>query len=237
MYRVMLAQHLIKHYVQHPIYIFLSIQHGNLTNFNHPLRKPMKTNNCIFLNCFYTAVLFSICFSVLLEHLDVNRFGTRFTLLNANDASIIVNTTSSMSDFYTLWNQTNHQTQSAGLNLNEIIKQLGVIGKNLLEEEHKSGSLSGRSFIALIVPQMAGVNEADANNAMYQIESLREQQPDLSLLFWAGGSPGRFARFVRDQQKDVFQLMAFSTIGADSSQQILANAAPVIQRIQSGMII
>lgn len=103
--------------------------------------------------------------------------------------------------------------ETPGLNLNEIIKQLNVIGKNLLSEEHTNSSLSGRSFIALIVPQMAGVNEADANYAAEQIFYQRESQPDLTLLFWSGGSVGRFTRFVRDSQRDLFQLMAYSTIG------------------------
>lgn len=50
--------------------------------------------------------------------------------------------------------------------------------------------------------------------------------------FRAGGAPGRFARFVKDQRRDIFQL-AYGSSGVDSSQQINSFALPVIQRIKS----
>lgn len=165
--------------------------------------------------------------------MDVNRYGSRVSLYNANDGSIILNQTSSINDFYMLWNRTVHQTQSTGFNLAAVVRQLFVIGKELLNEGHSTASLSGRSFVALVIPQMAGVNEADSNYAVEQLVWLRETQPDLILLFWSAGSPGRFARFVTDQQKDIFQLMSVGSSGADNSQQIFANTFPVIQRIQS----
>lgn len=165
--------------------------------------------------------------------MDINRYGSRITLYNANDGSIILNRTSSLNDFYMLWNQTVHQTQTTGLNLAAVVRQLFVIGKELLNEEHSKSSLSGRSFVALVIPQMAGVNEADSNYAVEQLVWLRETQPDLTLLFWSSGSPGRFARFVSDQQKDIFLLMSVSSIGADNDQQISSYTLPVIKRIQS----
>lgn len=129
-------------------------------------------------------VLFT--FSTLLENLDVNRFGTRFTLYNANDASIIINTTSSFNDLFLFWNQTSHQTQSSGLNLAAIIKQIRLIGTDLLLSEHEKSLSGGRSYISLIVPQLSGVSEPDSNFAAEQLINLRETQPDLTLLFWAG---------------------------------------------------
>lgn len=162
----------------------------------------------------------------------MNRYGSRVTLYNANDGSIIVNQTSSLNEFYSQWNQTTYQQQTSGLNLASVIRQLRSVGADLLNEEHSHSSLAGRSFVALVIPQMAGVNEADSNFAAEQIMLLREILPDLTLLFWSGGSPGRFARFVRDQNKDLFNLMSVSSGGADSSQQIYTYATPVIQRIQ-----
>lgn len=170
-----------------------------------------------------------------MENLDVNRFGTRFTLYNANDASVIVNTTTSLSDFYVLWNQTTHQSQSAGLNLAAIIKQLRLVGIDLMNNDHDNSQAGGRSYISLIVPQLSAPSEADTNYAVEQLIILREIQPDLTLLFWAGGAEGRFARFVVDQRKDIFRL-SYGTSSADSSQQIFSFALPVIQRIKSGII-
>lgn len=171
--------------------------------------------------------------ATLLENLDVNRFGTRFTLYNANDATELINKTSSLSDFYMLWNQTSHQTQTTGFNLAAILKQLRVIGTNLLNEENSQSQAGGRSFIALIVPQLSPVNEVDSNFVIEQLVGLRETIPDLKLLFWAGGAIGRFTAYVTDQNRDLFSL-AFDPSGIDSSQQI--DTLRVIQRIQSGML-
>lgn len=182
-------------------------------------------------NCCSTGIL-----STILENVDVNRFGTRYTLYNANDGSVIVNTTSSLSDFYTLWNRTSHQTQTPGLNLAAIVKQLRVIGTNLLDEMHSQSLAGGRSFVSLVVPQLTGVNEVDSNFVAEQLYYLRETQPDMTLLFWAAGTVGRFSRFVVDQNRDLFQYKSYGLTGvSQDSQQIYSDALPVIQRIQSGM--
>lgn len=181
-------------------------------------------------------ILFSFFkFSTLLENLDVNRFGTRFTLYNANDASVIVNTTTSLSDLYIFWNQTTHQTQSTGLNLAAIIKQLRLVGIDLINNDHENSQAGGRSYISLVVSQLSAPSEADTNYAVEQLVLLREIQPDLTLLFWAGGAEGRFARFVVDQRKDIFRL-SYGASSTDSSQQTFSFALPVIQRIKSSRI-
>lgn len=177
----------------------------------------------------------NIVFRALLENLEVNRFGTRYTLYNANDASVIVNTTSNLSDFYLQWNQTSHSQQSSGLNLAAIIKKLREVGANLLDGERARSQGGGRSFVSLVVPQLTGIGESDRNYVVEQLVGIRERNPDLTLLFWAGGSQGRFAPYVVDQQRDLFNLGAFSS-GGEGNQQINSYTQPVIKRIQSGMI-
>lgn len=172
---------------------------------------------------------------MLLENLDVNRFDSQITLYNANNAATMVNTTSSLLDFYMLWNQTSHSMQPSGLNLAAVIKKIRQIGAEILDEERARSQASGRSFIALVVPQLSGVNEADSNFVAEQLVTIRERNPDLKLLFWSGGSHGRFARFVQDQNRDLFQLQAFSSSG-DSSQQINTYTQPVIKRIKEGTV-
>lgn len=168
----------------------------------------------------------------LLENLEVSRFGSQITIYNANDASIIVNTTLALSDFYAQWNITNHQQQLTGLNLPTIVKQLKIIGKAALDTDRARSSVGGRSLITLIVPQMAGVSDSDSNYVREQIVTIREIVPDLTMLFLAGGSHTRFENFVRDRQRDLFQLMSIGS-GPDSGQQVLQFVQPVIQRIQS----
>lgn len=145
----------------------------------------------------------------------------------------MVNTSSSLLDFYMLWNQTSHSQQMSGLNLAAVIKKVREIGAQILDEERAKSQSNGRSFIALVVPQLSGVSEGDSNFVAEQLVGIRERNPDLKLLFWAGGSHGRFARYVQDQNRDLFPLLAFSSSG-DSSQQINAYTLPVIKRIKEG---
>lgn len=190
----------------------------------------------IFVETSWPFIEIQTAIGTLLDNLDVNRFGTRFTLYNANDASVIVNTTSSMSDLFMRWNQWTHAAQPAGFNLAAIVKKLREIGTSLLNEEHSKSQAGGRSFVGLVVPQLSPVNEADSNYVIEQLVSLRENQPDLTLLFWSGGSVGRFQAFVVNQQRDLFSLSSSSGSGADASQQVLAYTLPVIQRIRSGTV-
>lgn len=163
----------------------------------------------------------------------MSRFGTQYTLYNANDASVIVNTTINVSDFYMRWNQTSHSQQPSGLNLAAVVKKLREVGAKLLDDERAQSQAGGRSFVALVVPQLSAIN--DQNYVIEQLVIIRERNPDLTLLFWAGGAHTRFNPFVVDQNRDTFGLGAFST-GGESGQQINANAQPVIKRIQSGMV-
>lgn len=188
-----------------------------------------NSDPCKYLSNFYQI------HRALLENLDINRFDSQVTLYNANDAATIVNTSSSLLDFYMQWNPTKHSQQPAGFNLAAVINKINEIGKQILDEERAKSQASGRSFIALVVPQLSGVSEGDSNTIAEKLVSIREKNPDLKLLFWAGGSQGRFARFVQDQSKDLFPLMAFSSSG-DSSQQINTYTQPVIKRIKEGTV-
>ena len=96
---------------------------------------------------------------------------------------------------------------------------------NLLNHERSSVSTGGRSHIALIVPNTASVNEEHTNFAVEQLQIFREEVPDLRFIFWAGGSPNRFDRFVREPARDTLPLrMDMQNIGEITT--------PVILRIQ-----
>lgn len=47
----------------------------------------------------------------LLNNLDVGRFGSSFTILNANDGQIIVNTTNRLSNLYSQWTPEVHNNR------------------------------------------------------------------------------------------------------------------------------
>lgn len=167
---------------------------------------------------------------LLLDGIDVNRFGSRITIYNANDGNVFVQQTQSLSEFYVSWNRTTYEQQPTGLSLPNILKKLREIGTNVLAEPAQTG----RSLISLVMPQMTNVNEAENNYAIQEVFFLREVQPDLTLLFWSGGSPSRFQQYVANERKDLFQLV---TSQSTDSQQTLSNVYPVVQRIRSSKFI
>lgn len=65
-------------------------------------------NVCLILPEIYCfSFIFPLC-RHLLNNLEVGRFGSSYTIMNANDGQIIVNTTNQLSDLYTRWNQSVH---------------------------------------------------------------------------------------------------------------------------------
>lgn len=168
-------------------------------------------------------------FRFLLENLDVNRFGTTYTLMNAMDGGQIVSSTNLLGDFYTLWNNTVHQAQTPGVSLPNILASVRNHTTVIMNDERTNSAVGGQSMIMLLIANTAGVNEADSNFAFEQILLLREQVPDMTLLYLAGGTASRFNRFARTPSTDVFQL----TIGG--VQPITTSVNPVIQRIQRGL--
>jgi len=96
-----------------------------------------------------------------------------------------------------------------------------------MNEERANSSVGGQSMITLVVANTAGVNEADSNFAFEQILLMREQVPDMTLLYLAGGTASRFNRFARTPSTDVFQLALGTGAGP-----ITASINPLIQRIQ-----
>lgn len=150
--------------------------------------------------------------------------------MNAMDGGVIVSTTNVLSDFYTLWNNTVHQTHPQGVSLPNILNSVRNQTTALMNEERANSSVGGQSLITLLVANTAGVSEGDSNFAFEQILLLREQVPDMTLLYLAGGSASRFNRFARTPSTDVFQL----TVGT-GVQPITTSVNPVIQRIQQGL--
>lgn len=150
--------------------------------------------------------------------------------MNAADGAVIVSSTNILSDFYTLWNNTVHLLHPQGVSLPNILASVRNHTTVIMNEERANSSVGGQSMITLLVANTAGVNEADSNFAYEQILQLREQVPDLVLLYLAGGTASRFNRFARTPSTDVFQL----SVGTGATP-ITASVNPVIQRIQRGL--
>lgn len=166
----------------------------------------------------------------LLDNLDVGRFGTTYTVLNAFNGEVLVNSTQFLADFHARYTQELHVAQPAGLSLPTVLRSVRDQITPIMMAERQNNSLSGRSKLALIMPNTAAVSEGDSNFAVERLQILREEVPDLRLLFFAGGSPTRFNRFVREESRDVFQMREVGTGAVIDSVNV--QTTPVIRRIQ-----
>lgn len=118
----------------------------------------------------------------------------------------------------------------SGFSLPNILRSLRGQTTNLMNFERTNGTLSGRSKVLLIVPNTASVNDGDTTFAVQQIQIMREEVPDLRILFLAGGTPNRFARFVQDESRDIFRVIPATT---GVGQNVAQTVTPVVQRFQS----
>lgn len=166
----------------------------------------------------------------LLDNLDVGRFGTTYTILNAFNGEVLVNSTQFLGDFHARYTPELHVAQTAGLNLPTILRSLREQVTPIMMAERQNNSMSGRAKVSLILPNTAAVSEGDSNFAVERLHILREEVPDLRLMFFAGGTPTRFNRFVREESRDIFQMREIGTGAIIDSVNV--QTTPVIRRIQ-----
>lgn len=163
--------------------------------------------------------------SYVLERVNVAPYASSVTVICAGDGRVIVNTTNHMSDVYQQWNVTTQSNYSPGLNLPLVLKSIQNVTQTLMNGEQRNNSVGGRSMIALIVPNMATVNDGDSNYVQIQLQYINETIPDLKFLYFTGGSPIRFNSFVVEPAKDIFQI----SLGQNNAA---SQGRPVVQRIK-----
>uniref|UniRef100_A0A182J8Y4 VWFA domain-containing protein n=1 Tax=Anopheles atroparvus TaxID=41427 RepID=A0A182J8Y4_ANOAO len=168
--------------------------------------------------------------SHILDSVDVGRFGTTYTVLNARDGSVVVNTTQFLSDFHLTYTQQLHESLPTGFNLPNVFRRLRNETNTLMSEERRNNSISGRAKIALTIVHTDRVSEGDTNFAIQHLQIFREEVPDLRFLYLSAGDPGRFNRFVRDERRDVFPLRELESGAVIDTVRVQLN--PVIHRIQ-----
>lgn len=159
-----------------------------------------------------------------LQNININPFASRVTIMNAMDGSIIVNTTSYISDVYQYWNLTTHQMQPMGTNMPNILMKLSNITYNLAYEALYNGSVVSRSLVSLVVTPNGGVNQADSYFTSQRLQMLRETSPDLRLMFITSGSASSFSNYVQSSSKDLFTV--------NQGGNVVAQTIPLILRVR-----
>jgi hypothetical protein len=146
--------------------------------------------------------------SNLLNQLDFYESPSQYTIFDTSQGNILVNTTNMISTLAVNWNQAVHTASPNGFNIGNVYATIRERAINMMMHDRTTGTVGGRSFIALIIVGEATVQENLVNTAVQEFQIIREQIPDLRFIYWARGTLSRFDRFVRQPQRDTFILPA-----------------------------
>lgn len=110
----------------------------------------------------------------------------------------------------------------------KILDQLRLSRAEKMNDEHRRGIGGGNSDVVLIVPYRASISDADRDYCIDRLKQIREEFPDVVLLFLTNTSKDKWSSFVLDSSKDIFP------IGMGSTSDALTPLIPLLNRIGTG---
>ncbi|KAK1124898.1 hypothetical protein K0M31_006247 [Melipona bicolor] len=145
----------------------------------------------------------------LLESIDINQFNSNFTLINGRDGTPMINSTSSILDFYA-YNSSHYENVTHGFDLPKSLKELKAHLTNKLNIERVHGVAGARSDIVLIVPQISDISKTDKDYCLQTIQQMRQNFPDTTILFMAL-SKDSWSDLVENRTTDLFSISTEDT--------------------------
>ncbi|KRT78890.1 hypothetical protein AMK59_8284 [Oryctes borbonicus] len=189
-------------------------------------RNRVATDIIIVLDTQWTHNTIHPAIAYLLDNLDINRYGSRFTVINGNDGTVIVNTSSTILNYHQGFNLTVQQQHPTGFQYIRMFTQVEQMARSRSDEDRQTGSLGLRSTIALFVPFQTAVTAEDNAFATERLELHRSFIPDLHILVLGGGARDSYNSLVRNPVNDIFVL----TDTTDSTN-IVGVINPLVSRI------
>ncbi|XP_076291895.1 uncharacterized protein LOC143214566 [Lasioglossum baleicum] len=165
--------------------------------------------------------------ATLLEGIDLNQFNSNFTLINGYDGTEIINSTSSILDFYA-YNSSHYDNITHKFDLAKSIDKVQERLEKKLENERNRGEGGARSDIVLIIPYSFSITSGDKEYSLGRISRMREQIPDTTSLIMAYGSKDMWSELVQNPVTDLF------TIGTGDTEEDLLPITNLISRIKQG---
>lgn len=184
----------------------------------------VATDIWIFLDTRWSYTTVQPILSYLLDGIDVNKFGSRYTIFNGQDGTNITsNSTNYLLDFHRQYNLTVHQRLSNGFSYTRAYEIIESLSRAKLDNTSYS---SAESTIVLLIP---GVTPTDSDNVFLnqRREIFRQSIPDLTFLVLGTGSQNDYSSIVNNPTKEVITLA--ETTNEDSLKQTALN---VIDRIK-----
>ncbi|CAK1539931.1 unnamed protein product [Leptosia nina] len=186
----------------------------------------LKTNLYLVVDATWPYQAIYPAISYLLDNVEVGKYGSSVTLLNAFDGSIVINKTFSLADFHTQYTLARHQAMFNGVNLESTLTNVRTLMQNELDYEKSTNYVGGNSTVLLFL-----LNSGNLQINVPVIEEARkinETIPDLRILF--ATSTNQFDslwRMVRDMHNDI-RTISLNTEGTN----VEVTMSPVLSRIQ-----
>uniref|UniRef100_A0A8D8RA19 N-acetylmuramoyl-L-alanine amidase n=1 Tax=Cacopsylla melanoneura TaxID=428564 RepID=A0A8D8RA19_9HEMI len=143
----------------------------------------------------------------LIDQLEVSKYGSSVTLLNAKDGFRIINTTENSLDVLNQFNRTYYYSYARGFDFSRMVSVLRDDFRYLQDHERINRISGGRPRAVLFIPAQAGVQSySDDRSYTWQtLQLFRNQIPDVNFMFLSYGTRDKYQSYVQDP-RDVFTL-------------------------------
>ncbi|KAK5639306.1 hypothetical protein RI129_011798 [Pyrocoelia pectoralis] len=161
----------------------------------------------------------------LLDSININPYGSNYTVINARDGGILVNSSNTILDFYLNYNRTIHTNAPTGVDVQIAFDTVRQIFESKINNETVDKYNRGKSSIVLFLPYSA-LSQDDKTVTSLKKEYFKQYLPDVKLLAMGRNGKDNFGDFVFDPSHDAFDL----SDGTDGTS-IVQSVNPLVSRI------
>ncbi|XP_041975625.1 uncharacterized protein LOC121730583 [Aricia agestis] len=184
----------------------------------------LKTNLYLVVDATWQYQTIYPAISYLLDNIEVGKFGSSVTLLNAFDGGVVVEKTFSLAHFHAEYTLTKHQSMFTGVNLENTLGNIRLMMQSELENEKTANYVGGNSTVLLFLISSSLQN---SQTIWEQARMLNETVPDMRILFaTATNQFDNLWNLVRDMHNDIKTI----SLSSDGRNVDLA-MNPVLERI------
>lgn len=131
----------------------------------------------IFVDTTWPFNLIKPILHLILEKSDVNKFASNFTLLNAKNGEIMINSSYNILDIYS-FNETQYASFTRGFDFPKTLDVMKNIQTNKLNRERDLNIGGGKSDIYLIIPySLTSLSDTDRDYSIEKLIKMREDAP------------------------------------------------------------
>ncbi|XP_045482663.1 uncharacterized protein LOC123686512 [Harmonia axyridis] len=154
----------------------------------------------IFIDLDYEYKKIHPLLSNFLEHLDVNKYETKYSIADAKTCQTLINSSSTILDFHQMINASNTDNIPKGTDFGLILETIESLTVAKLNNQTNNG---GYSSIYLIVT-LKSPNDNQKTFAASKMEEMKKKYPDTRILILGVGQKTDYKDYVINTDTDVF---------------------------------